>query len=122
MDVVKQYYDISGILGDDTYKVATVVQRYHDTDIYHSFILADLQNASYDRLAKYEDTFDLILGEDISTIKEASKNITFATKDCYMEYLQDLLKTFNIPFIAYRSKSQAREAERVSSLFEGVTE
>lgn len=120
MDVVKQYYDISSILGDDTYKVATVVQRYHDADVYHSFILADLQNASYDRLAKYKNTFDAILGEDISTILEASKNITFQTKDCYVEYLQDLLRTYNVPFITYRCKSNIKEDKKEHSLFDGV--
>ena len=112
MDVVRQYYNISEILDDDTYKVATVVQRYHHKNIYHSFILADLQNASYDRLSKYHDTFDTILGLSRKMIMEASQDISFANVDCYVTYLQDILRTENISFIEWKY--------REPSLFDGV--
>ena len=114
---MSQFYELSEILNDDLYRLATAIQKIHKEPLYHSSILSDLENNSPERLAKFDDTFDILLGMSKDMIKEAAKDITFASIECYINYLKGLLDINGIAFCEYDpNKKMKRETKALEGL------
>lgn len=101
MDIMRQYYRISEIVNDDPYNVAYLIQKYHHKRIYFSAILSDVENASIERLAKYQDTLDYIAGMGEEQIQAEASGMTFDSQESYMNYLKDLLELNNVVYVSY---------------------
>lgn len=106
MDVIQKYHVLAEKLKDDTWKVAYAIRTHHYKNIYFSAILNDIENASFDRLEKFEVTIDLLLSKEQDFLIRLTDNIYFSTVEMYIQYLQSLLDSNSIEYAEYKTKAE----------------